>query len=82
MCVCVGVVAFKQTSFTSERPEGNWRIEHGPGLDMAARGCEGGCRIWGKEVGLGLGLVRVGIQGGSTHSSGKSQKCNLKLQEN
>lgn len=39
-CVCIGVVAFKQTSFTSERPEGNWRIEHGPGLDMTARGLQ------------------------------------------
>lgn len=60
MCVCVGVVAFKQTSFTSERPGANWRIEHGPGLNMGARGCTGG---WGWGW---VWLVRDGIQGGGS----------------
>lgn len=52
MYVCiVGMVAFKQTSFTSERPGG-----HGSGLNVG--------RGWGSQ------------------HWGKSQKCNLKLQEN
>lgn len=56
VCVCVSVVAFKQTSFTSERPGANWRIEHGPELDAGVGNGVGVGIVDGLGVGLGVGL--------------------------